>query len=243
MCLKRIVRDSVNLKRHSGTYVEFGREKEALFDCWCQSKKVQDFDQLHDLILLEDFRNCLPDKIAAYINEQNVTDAYVLTHRETFEKPYPSSENRFASIKPFVPSRVSTYSNDVKSRLKVGEKLVCVYCKKQGHTIKTCFALKKKNKTSKMVNLLKTEPQSQQSQVPLQQAPIKPNLKVYSPFLMKGFVSLTDVGPKVPVTLLRDSAASQSVLLEGVLPLSDESSANASALVRVWCTSFHSPGL
>lgn len=36
----------------------------------------------------------------------------------------------------------------------------------------------------------------------------------------------SDVGPKVPVTILRDSAASQSVL-----PVSEESSVNAHALV------------
>lgn len=75
--------------------VKFSREEEALFDRWCQSKKVQ------DLFLLEDFRNCFLDKVATYINEQNVAKVskvavlayeYVLTHRETFEKSYTSSE-------------------------------------------------------------------------------------------------------------------------------------------------------
>lgn len=44
---------------------------------------------------------------------------------------------------------------------------------------------------------------------------------MYAPFLMKGFVSLTDAGPKVPVAILSDGAASQSAILERVLPLSD----------------------
>ncbi len=48
---------------------------------------------------------------------------------------------------------------------------------------------------------------------------------------MKGFISLTETGPKVPITILRDSAASQSVILEGVLPLTDMSSVNSEALV------------
>lgn len=49
---------------------------------------------------------------------------------------------------------------------------------------------------------------------------------------MKGLVSLTDEGPRVPITILGDSAASQSVILEGVLPFSEKSSVNSEALVR-----------
>lgn len=79
--------------------------------------------------------------------------------------------------------------------------------KKRGHTINNCFALNKKNKVPKAVNLLKTETPLVQSLSP----PIatEQDLDVCAPFLMKGWVSLSVVGPKVPVTILRDSAASQ----------------------------------
>lgn len=79
--------------------------------------------------------------------------------------------------------------------------------KKSGHTINNCFALNKKNKVPKAVNLLKTETPLVQSLSP----PIatEQDLDVCAPFLMKGWVSLSVVGPKVPVTILRDSAASQ----------------------------------
>lgn len=76
--------------------------------------------------------------------------------------------------------------------------------------------------TPKTANLLKTELQSSQPVSPLEEVSLKPVLEVYAPFLMKGFVSLTDAGPKVPVAILSDSAASQSAILEGVLPLLDE---------------------
>lgn len=49
---------------------------------------------------------------------------------------------------------------------------------------------------------------------------------------MKLYVSLIDGGPKVPVVILRDNAASQSVILEGVLPLSEKSTINTDTLVR-----------
>lgn len=38
-------------KTDNQTYVEFGCENEALFDHWCHSKSVKDFDKLRDLIL------------------------------------------------------------------------------------------------------------------------------------------------------------------------------------------------
>ncbi len=75
-------------KSDSLTYVEFGHETEALFDRWCQSKNVWDFGELWDLILVKEFRNCSPDKIATYINEQKVSevailaDEYILTYKD-----------------------------------------------------------------------------------------------------------------------------------------------------------------
>lgn len=45
------------------TFVEFARKKSALFDKWCQASKVLQFDQLRELVLLEEFKNCLPDKM------------------------------------------------------------------------------------------------------------------------------------------------------------------------------------
>lgn len=71
-----------------------------------------------------------------------------------------------------------------------------------------------------MVNLLKMELQCSHSASPLEEVSLKPDLEVYASFLMKGFVSLTDAGPKVPI--LRDIASSQSAILDGVLPLSVE---------------------
>ena len=60
------------------TYRELGLETEALSERWCRSKGVDDFDKLCDLMLLEDFKNCVPDRIASYINEQKVSKAAVL---------------------------------------------------------------------------------------------------------------------------------------------------------------------
>ncbi len=37
------------------TFVEFSREKQTLFDKWCTTCKVTTFQQLRELMLLEDF--------------------------------------------------------------------------------------------------------------------------------------------------------------------------------------------
>jgi len=55
------------------TYVEFARDKQTLFDRWCASKEVSgDFEKLRQLILLEDFKDCLPTEIKTYLDEQRV---------------------------------------------------------------------------------------------------------------------------------------------------------------------------
>lgn len=232
-------------KTDQQTYVEFGGEKETLFDRWCRSLNVHDFDNLHQLVLLEEFKNCLPEKIVTYINEQQVStvsdaavlaDKYILTHKHTFEKSHPSSERLVPAVKSFNFPVKSNSQGEVKLASKdsgdISDKPVCFYCKKCGHTINHCFALNKKERSSKTVNLMKTELLPPQQTLSIRTESSKPDLEMYAPFIMKGLVSLSEEESKVPVTILRDSAASQSVLLQGVLPLSEKSSADSSALVR-----------
>lgn len=221
------------LRKHDGqTFCEFGREKEALFDRWCQSTSVCDFKDLRNLVLLEEFKNCLPDKICTYINQQKVksvadaavlAEEYVLTHRESERSP--------PSFKTFMPKAQFQGEDKTKENLNWKGK-VCFYCKKPVHTINQCFVLNKKTKTPKAVNLVQTgnspEVRSPPSRIPV----TKEGLDGYASFLMRGFVSLCEQSPKVPVTILHDSGASQSMLLEGVLPLSDCSSVHSSVLVR-----------
>uniref|UniRef100_A0A671UEB7 Gypsy retrotransposon integrase-like protein 1 n=1 Tax=Sparus aurata TaxID=8175 RepID=A0A671UEB7_SPAAU len=227
------------------TYQEFGRNKEIMFDRWCRATSVADFVSLRNLILLEEFKNCLPDRIATYVNEQKAStvsdtavlaDEYVLTHRYNFERPHLSAERSAPVANPFVFPIKSHLQDEAKPPNKESadtkDRPICFYCKKRGHTISQCFALEKQNKSPKAVNLLKTEFSPKIQFGPKQPILVESNLDVYAPFLMKGTVSLSEQSSKIPVTILRDSAASQSVILEGVLPFSDTSSTNTKVLVR-----------
>ncbi|KAK0147115.1 4-aminobutyrate aminotransferase, mitochondrial [Merluccius polli] len=68
---RHIDRNSVIIREQTRqTYVEFAAEKATLFDRWCQSEGVTSMDKLKELILVEDFRNCLPDNVSTYVAEQ-----------------------------------------------------------------------------------------------------------------------------------------------------------------------------
>uniref|UniRef100_A0AAR2LUH6 SCAN box domain-containing protein n=1 Tax=Pygocentrus nattereri TaxID=42514 RepID=A0AAR2LUH6_PYGNA len=60
-------------KSPAHSYVEFTREKALIFDKWVAANKVSDFESLRELMLLEDFKNGLPDRIAVYLNESKVS--------------------------------------------------------------------------------------------------------------------------------------------------------------------------
>lgn len=69
------------LKQAKQTYVEFAREKKVSFEKWCLASKVTTFEELQELVLLEDFKTCVPENVVVHLNEQKVaklSDAAVL---------------------------------------------------------------------------------------------------------------------------------------------------------------------
>lgn len=55
---------------------------------------------------------------------------------------------------------------------------------------------------------------------------------LFAPFRIEGLVATSESEKLVPIRILRDTAAAQSLLVEGVLPLSKETSTGEKALVR-----------
>lgn len=89
-----------------------------------------------------------------------------------------------------------------------GKAVKCFYCKKKVHIIAECPVLQAKRNT-KPVNLVSTQ--------------IKPveaaGLADFATFIMDGYVSLPNDSLEVLAKILRDTAASQSFILMGVLPM------------------------
>ena len=56
-------------------------DKSVLFDKWCHACNIKTMTEMRELILLEEFKKCLPERIVVYLNEQkesSVTKAAVL---------------------------------------------------------------------------------------------------------------------------------------------------------------------
>ena len=58
-------------------------------------------------------------------------------------------------------------------------------------------------------------------------------MEIYEPFLSDGFVSLnSESALSTPIKILRDTGASQSLILTDTLPLSEETSTGTSVLIQ-----------
>lgn len=225
-------------KGSNKTFVEYAREKEVLFDRWCAASNATNFQTLRDLIMLEEFKNCLPEKVVIYLNEQKVAsvshaavlaDEFALTHKTVFTAPRTESK-KVSSGSDSQTTRPSVSPSISKGR----DERVCFYCHRPGHLIAECRKLQSKQShpsVSTPVGLVNTAPP-----ISLEQHPCTPNRLTessYRPFVSQGFVSLTDhENSYVPISILRDTGAAQSVILSSVLPWSEESSCGYSVLLQ-----------
>ncbi len=85
------------------THSEVVRDLVSYFDRWCVASAVDDFEKLRDLVILEQFKNIVPDYIATYINEKKPKDAmeaavladeYVLTHKKVYREDRSSQQKQ-----------------------------------------------------------------------------------------------------------------------------------------------------
>lgn len=67
LCAYELVPKAYRQKfRHHKKNVEFVREKGTLFDRWSNACKANYVNLLRELILLEDFKKCLPEHVVIY---------------------------------------------------------------------------------------------------------------------------------------------------------------------------------
>lgn len=120
-------------------HVEFARELSTAFNRWCMASEVTTFEELTDLIVLEQFKNSVPARIATYINEADtaakaaeLADDYVLTH------------------KSFEFRKRDEFFEDKGDRMSRSSSLICNYCHGRGHWKSECPVLKAKSKGGKL---------------------------------------------------------------------------------------------
>ena len=173
-----------------------------------------------------------------YLEEQKVTtlqhaavrsDDYSLTHRSSFGKAGQS--DRLRTSIDFGNKGVLLSSNSGRPN-RFPSSSTCFYCKKRGHVMSECHSLEKKNQKSlKPYLLIKSESLNSARHLNMKADDVDV-ARSYAPFVSKGLVSLVDQQVKSPVLILRDTGATQSLILEGVLPFSTSSSNGSSILLQ-----------
>ncbi len=123
-------------------------------------------EQLRELIILDEFKNCVPSAFAMYINEHKViklsdvalmADDFVLTH---------VSASYFSKSKLRITERnkkmvvhqnaLSKSSAENASFTRTKGEMVFFYCRKPGHKISDCAVLRRKDKAVKPIGLIST---------------------------------------------------------------------------------------
>ena len=199
-------------KTENQSYVEFLREKKNALDKWCDSKRIDgDAEKLRQLILAEEFLNCVPEEVRVHLSERKtdvtyemaaLADEYILTHRKTKEKPYTGSKVKFkAELSPEGrPKEGNRRTFQSSSRT-----VVCYKCGKAGHIAIRCQLGKGPERNQ-------TQPRKPQGAVTTTRGN-----QSYRPWTKKGMIRGPHGGP-VEVSILRDTGASQSLLLRNKLP-------------------------
>ena len=220
-------------KFHQQTYVEFAALKSQNFDDWCRAKEVDDFNKLRELVLIEEFKNCVPREIKVYIEENHAdtledaakkADEYSLSHKSYFRPKYSGFYNKpreafekgkFNRSLPVKGSKSPQRSGGLRSPQRGGrsrtppkggiQDVTCYFCNKKGHYRSDCPALKR----GRPVSLVGTlgEPEEKL-------------LKGYGKYLHKGKVGSGSQNELTKdVVMLRDTGALQSLILRQSLPL------------------------
>lgn len=227
------------------TYVEFAREKEDLFDRWVRAKKIDDYEKLRQLILIEEFKQCVPNETRMYLEDKNINtineaavmaDTHRLTHR-SFEKINITENQSGFTQQTLSESHPNVYHRKYtqkkirdtqKSFVPTESKIFCAYCKKDNHIISDCRILKRKREENNsfqphaFTQQIKNDSSPQLfSKVGDDENTENACIKNYRPFLSQGFVYSSNPDEAKPVQILRDTGASQTLLLERALKLSE----------------------
>ena len=218
-------------------------------------------EKLRQLMLVEEFKRCINSDIKSFLDEKQVetleaaarlADDYALTHKVSFinksnpsRRPFfPQSGFKHGPSNPsgshsqtFTPKPKSSGENKDQNPLS---QPICNYCKRTGHIISECLHLKRKKEKQKGLKptgltSLRSKPQScvkEEDPNQTERPETDSVMEIYEPFLSDGFVSLnSDYAHSTPIKILRDTGASQSLILADTLPFSEKTSSGTSVLI------------
>ena len=209
-----------------------------------------------------DIRTFLDDQKADTLeNASRLADDYALTHKSSFVSRPPQSCGRNVRTSENSNVNKSHVSQPYRSDRATGQKVessssrshsaqdksysrapVCRFCRKECHSRSVCFKLKQRHQghndskltgfISKSCNL-PSNVNDVRGTILEEKSSSDSVMQSFEPFIHNGFVSLSsEFTNSNPVKILRDTGASQSLLLANTLPFSDVSFTGANVLIK-----------
>ena len=207
------------LKPPLHTFVEFANEKLRKLKKWLDATETKTFEQLVNLITVEEFKRRIPLNILLHVEGKGETDLIKLA--QLADKHDLLIKSHSGKVKKKGESVKSSFSQNPDlqdGKLKEQEQKFCSYCKKAGHTISNCFNPKCKlskvsrnSQESSNATQNKSKSVSNVSVTNCQKDPFKD-------FKSVGKISLNKNGKSFPIAILRDTGAAQSILYAPSLP-------------------------
>ncbi|XP_030229035.1 uncharacterized protein si:ch73-60h1.1 isoform X1 [Gadus morhua] len=240
------------------THSEVARELASLFNRWLTAEGVVEFDGLRNLVMLEQFKNVVPERIVTYLNEHNVktaaeaavlADGYVLTHKNhlAYVRDYSQRYDNRRDDRDHRKDHRNVDAQVVRGNVGPPGRLVsvplskseednkCNYCWQLGHWKIDCPALlaRRKSRFTEMNREVKDV--GCVASIPaahLDDEPKGTTMSNYAPFITEGFVSMMGDDRIVPVKILRDTGSSESFICQSSLPFSSLSDTGSCVLIR-----------
>lgn len=192
-------------KTNNQTYLEFASDKLRAFKKWLQTSAVTTYDDLMNLVVLEEFKRKVSFSIKLHIDDRDETDLmkaaemadkYSLTHRASGER----------KNEPHVKSSAGNIGTGKPVESGAGTSLFCSFCKKTGHLIRNC-----PNPKCKIAKGSATFTK------PVATFSVTDSTQLFDPFITCGTVT-SDHKAKHPVKIVRDTGGSQSLVLKTAVP-------------------------
>ena len=157
--------------------------------------------------------------------------------------PQPQAGLTADSSSPSHNPKNKDTSENKGQRSSYSSRLFCNYCKGDSHVISECETLKRRKERQNQNNSrptgltsLRSKPQSiiqDENPILAKTSATDCIMEIYEPFLSEGFVSLaSDSAQSTPIKILRDTGASQSLILADTLPFSEKTSTGTSVLIQ-----------
>ncbi|XP_068240108.1 uncharacterized protein [Palaemon carinicauda] len=203
------------IKSNAQTWYEFANEKLRLFNKWLKAANVNNFEELVNLIVTEEFTRKLPQNIRMHIADREEEDlkksAMLADHFFLIHKTHKGTEM-------FVKQGKATGFSGEKEGVNY-----CSYCKQQGHDINEC-----KNPTCKKSKFFGSKlPDPDAGKYKDSKFSVKgkgamhcstpESDALFSNYISEGTVTIPN-GTPVKVRILRDTGSTQSMVLHSAVP-------------------------